>query len=70
MRTLQDALDRAKSLRDFKVASPERFEKCPDFQDIVALADEVTTLMFYRGEATLKEMEATLGAEDDHTESW
>lgn len=44
MRTLQDALDRAKSLRNFKVTSPERFEKCSDFEDLVMLADEVERL--------------------------
>jgi len=44
MRTIQDALDRAKSLRDFKAASPDRFEKCNDFQDLATLADEVERL--------------------------
>lgn len=44
-RTLKDALNRAKSLRDFQVNSPERFEKCPDFQDIVTLANELQRRM-------------------------
>jgi len=43
-RTLEDALARAKSLRDFKVTNYERFERCPDFWDLVTLADEVERL--------------------------
>jgi hypothetical protein len=43
-RTLSDALLRAASLRDFRAASPKRFDTCPDFEDLVNLADEVERL--------------------------
>lgn len=41
---LDQALARAKTLRDFKSASPDRFERCPDYEDLVILADEVEKL--------------------------
>lgn len=44
MRTIEDALKRAESLRDFRKVNPERFERNQDFWDIVNLADEVERL--------------------------
>lgn len=44
MRTIQDALARADTLRDFRKVNESAFEKSEDFQDIVNLADEVHNL--------------------------
>jgi hypothetical protein len=44
-RTLQDAIARAENLRNFRKASPKRFESSEDYQDIVLLADEVERLV-------------------------
>ena len=71
-RNLQDALERAKSLRDFKAASSERFEKCPDFEDIVNLADEVERLTARQLKNSLPDRNPSIAFpdEEDHTESW
>jgi len=44
MRTLNDALQRAESLRRFRDSNGRAIEKSEDYQDIVKLADEVIRL--------------------------
>ncbi len=44
MRTLEQALARADSLRDFRKVNESAFEKNEDFQDIVNLADALEEL--------------------------
>ena len=44
MRTLEQALARAESLRNFRDVNRERFERNDDLRDIVLLADEVERL--------------------------
>ena len=70
MRTIQDALERAESLRSFRDVNKERFEKNTDHVDIVLLADEVQGLRAIAAPTALIPVRETLRVEDDHTESW
>ncbi len=51
MRTLEQSLARAESLRDFRKTNGERFERNDDFIDIVNLADALIKL---RWESTIE----------------
>lgn len=46
-RTLQNALDHATHLRDFRKVNGDAFERSADYQDIILLADEVGRLEDY-----------------------
>jgi hypothetical protein len=67
MRTLEQSLARAESLRDFRKANSDAFQKSADFVHIVNLADEVLRLR--EGIACGAQMLINK-AEEDHTESW
>jgi hypothetical protein len=78
MRTIQDALERAVSLRNFRDVNRERFERDDDHVDIVTLATEVERLNRVAMGATAALAQIGEDGErvplwtsfDDHTESW
>jgi hypothetical protein len=58
MRTLEESLARAQTLRDFRFTSPKAFSRSYDFQDIVNLYEEIERLR--SGDAPYKNEHASL----------